>query len=90
MDIIIFYVIYGCSDALELHNDNRKLLKKRLGKSTYVSMSTAFSIEQFINNPLTAILMSISAHKRPHDQNLFGIVQGGLDPVLRLIIILTT
>ncbi|KAG8369202.1 hypothetical protein BUALT_Bualt15G0126600 [Buddleja alternifolia] len=26
---------------------------------------------------------SMSAHKRPHDQNLFGIVQGGLDPVLR-------
>lgn len=25
-----------------------------------------------------------AAHKRPHDQNLFGIVQGGLDPVLRL------
>jgi hypothetical protein len=25
----------------------------------------------------------IAAHQRPHDQNLFGIVQGGLDPVLR-------
>ncbi|ESW33448.1 hypothetical protein PHAVU_001G070300 [Phaseolus vulgaris] len=25
----------------------------------------------------------IAAHKRPHDQNLFGIVQGGLDPILR-------
>lgn len=25
----------------------------------------------------------IAAHKRPHEQNLFGIVQGGLDPVLR-------
>lgn len=25
----------------------------------------------------------LAAHKRPHDQNLFGIVQGGLDPVLR-------
>lgn len=24
-----------------------------------------------------------AAHKRPHEQNLFGIVQGGLDPVLR-------
>ncbi|KDO81050.1 hypothetical protein CISIN_1g0377181mg, partial [Citrus sinensis] len=26
---------------------------------------------------------TITAHKRPHEQNLFGIVQGGLDPVLR-------
>jgi queuine tRNA-ribosyltransferase len=25
----------------------------------------------------------IAAHKRPHDQNLFAIVQGGLDPKLR-------
>ena len=27
----------------------------------------------------------ISAHGRPHEQNLFGIVQGGLDPELRRI-----
>ncbi|RZR91656.1 hypothetical protein BHM03_00019832 [Ensete ventricosum] len=26
---------------------------------------------------------SRTAHKRPDEQNLFGIVQGGLDPVLR-------
>ncbi|KAH9690582.1 Queuine tRNA-ribosyltransferase catalytic subunit 1 [Citrus sinensis] len=26
------------------------------------------------------------SHKRPHEQNLFGIVQGGLDPVLRYAI----
>lgn len=25
------------------------------------------------------------AHKKPDVQNLFGIVQGGLDPVLRLV-----
>lgn len=25
----------------------------------------------------------LTAHGRPHDQNLFGIVQGGLDPRLR-------
>lgn len=25
----------------------------------------------------------MAAHKRPTEQNLFGIVQGGLDPVLR-------
>lgn len=25
----------------------------------------------------------IAAHSRPNEQNLFGIIQGGLDPVLR-------
>ena len=25
----------------------------------------------------------LTAHKRPHDQNIFPIVQGGLDPKLR-------
>ncbi|XWS21466.1 hypothetical protein CRYUN_Cryun30bG0057300 [Craigia yunnanensis] len=29
-----------------------------------------------------AALILWTAHKRPHEQNLFGIVQGGLDPVL--------
>ncbi|KAF3640549.1 putative protein FAM91A1-like isoform X1 [Capsicum annuum] len=28
-------------------------------------------------------LPNFYAHKKPHEQNLFGIVQGGLDPVLR-------
>ena len=27
----------------------------------------------------------MAAHARPHEQNLFGIVQGGLDPELRRI-----
>eukprot|EP01018_Ginkgo_biloba_P035116 Gb_17224 [translate_table: standard] len=27
----------------------------------------------------------MTAHQRPEDQNLFGIVQGGLDPLLRAI-----
>lgn len=30
-----------------------------------------------------AALILWTAHERPHEQNLFGIVQGGLDPVLR-------
>lgn len=30
----------------------------------------------------------MAAHKRPNEQNLFGIVQGGLDPVLRWILVL--
>lgn len=28
-------------------------------------------------------LCNLSAHSRPNEQNLFGIVQGGLDPRLR-------
>ncbi|GAY41558.1 hypothetical protein CUMW_060420 [Citrus unshiu] len=34
-------------------------------------------------NFLLFIFFPWTAHKRPHEQNLFGIVQGGLDPVLR-------
>jgi tRNA-guanine family transglycosylase len=29
----------------------------------------------------------IAAHKRPHDQNLFAIIQGGLEPELRRVCI---
>jgi len=32
-------------------------------------------------------MISIKAHSRPHDQNLFAIIQGGLDPNLRKICI---
>lgn len=40
-------------------------------------------IEEAMYRTLRWIDRCIAAHKRPHDQNLFGIVQGGLDPVLR-------
>lgn len=53
---------------------------KNFGKSTYFSKGAASSLLL----RLTKMLTSSPAHKRPHEQNLFGIVQGGLDPVLRL------
>ncbi|KAH1245205.1 Queuine tRNA-ribosyltransferase catalytic subunit 1 [Glycine max] len=40
-------------------------------------------IEEAMYRTLRWIDRCIAAHKRPHDQNLFGIVQGGLDPILR-------
>ncbi|KAF1871270.1 hypothetical protein Lal_00020062 [Lupinus albus] len=40
-------------------------------------------IEEAMYRTLRWIDRCIEAHGRPHDQNLFGIVQGGLDPVLR-------
>ncbi|XP_015072186.1 queuine tRNA-ribosyltransferase catalytic subunit 1-like isoform X2 [Solanum pennellii] len=40
-------------------------------------------IEEAMYRTLRWIDRCIAAHKRPHEQNLFGIVQGGLDPVLR-------
>ncbi|KAG6784305.1 hypothetical protein POTOM_009996 [Populus tomentosa] len=40
-------------------------------------------IEEAMYRTLRWIDRCISAHKKPNEQNLFGIVQGGLDPVLR-------
>ncbi|KAF7816993.1 queuine tRNA-ribosyltransferase catalytic subunit 1 isoform X2 [Senna tora] len=40
-------------------------------------------IEEAMYRTLRWIDRCIAAHERPHDQNLFGIVQGGLDPILR-------
>lgn len=40
-------------------------------------------IEEAMYRTLRWIDRCIAAHKRPEEQNLFGIVQGGLDPVLR-------
>ncbi|CAL9195703.1 unnamed protein product, partial [Musa hybrid cultivar] len=42
-------------------------------------------IEEAMYRTLRWIDRCIAAHKRPDAQNLFGIVQGGLDPVLREI-----
>ncbi|KDP41422.1 hypothetical protein JCGZ_15829 [Jatropha curcas] len=39
-------------------------------------------IEEAMYRTLRWIDRCIAAHKRPNEQNLFGIVQGGLDPVL--------
>ncbi|XP_057469090.1 uncharacterized protein LOC130758259 isoform X3 [Actinidia eriantha] len=40
-------------------------------------------IEEAMYRTLRWIDRCIAAHKRPNEQNLFGIVQGGLDPALR-------
>ncbi|GJX33636.1 queuine tRNA-ribosyltransferase catalytic subunit 1-like protein [Tanacetum coccineum] len=40
-------------------------------------------IEEAMHRTLRWIDRCIAAHKRPKEQNLFGIVQGGLDPILR-------
>ncbi|CAA6664369.1 unnamed protein product [Spirodela intermedia] len=40
-------------------------------------------VEEAMYRTLRWIDRCIAAHQRPHEQNLFGIVQGGLDPVLR-------
>ncbi|XP_048131077.1 queuine tRNA-ribosyltransferase catalytic subunit 1-like isoform X2 [Rhodamnia argentea] len=40
-------------------------------------------IEEATYRTLRWIDRCIAAHRRPNEQNLFGIVQGGLDPVLR-------
>ncbi|KAB1219973.1 Queuine tRNA-ribosyltransferase [Morella rubra] len=39
-------------------------------------------IEEAMYRTLRWMDRCIAAHQRPHEQNLFGIVQGGLDPVL--------
>ncbi|WJX59903.1 tRNA-guanosine(34) preQ1 transglycosylase [Trifolium repens] len=45
--------------------------------------TTGARVEEAMYRTLRWIDRCIAAHKRPHDQNLFGIVQGGLDPELR-------
>lgn len=44
--------------------------------SVFLTQLVLFSLHWFL----------YAAHERPHEQNLFGIVQGGLDPVLRWIL----
>lgn len=49
------------------------------------STTTGPRVEEAMHRTLRWIDRCISAHSRPHEQNLFGIVQGGLDPELRSI-----
>ncbi|KAL6578368.1 hypothetical protein OROMI_010696 [Orobanche minor] len=65
-------------------------LKNRIGADIIMALDdvvkttiTGPRIEEAMYRTLRWIDRCIAAHKRPHDQNLFGIVQGGLDPVLR-------
>lgn len=47
------------------------------------SQTTGERVEEAMHRTLRWIDRCIAAHKKPHAQNLFGIVQGGLDPELR-------
>jgi len=47
------------------------------------STVTGPRVEEAMHRTLRWIDRCIAAHSRPHDQNLFGIVQGGLDAKLR-------
>lgn len=49
------------------------------------STTTGPRVEEAMYRTLRWIDRCIAAHARPHEQNLFGIVQGGLDPHLRSI-----
>lgn len=47
------------------------------------SVTTGPRVQEAMERTIRWIDRCISAHQRPNEQNLFGIVQGGLDPVLR-------
>ncbi|GAB4861301.1 hypothetical protein Ancab_036463 [Ancistrocladus abbreviatus] len=47
------------------------------------TITTGPRVEEAMYRTIRWIDRCIAAHKRPSEQNLFGIVQGGLDPVLR-------
>jgi len=47
------------------------------------STTTGPRVEEAMHRTLRWIDRCVSAHSRPREQNLFGIVQGGLDPKLR-------
>lgn len=47
------------------------------------SSTTGERVEEAMHRTIRWLDRCIEAHKRPNDQNLFGIVQGGLDPDLR-------
>jgi len=49
------------------------------------SLTTGERLEEATHRTTRWIDRCIKAHKRPHEQNLFGIIQGGLDKNLRKI-----
>ncbi|XP_075637456.1 uncharacterized protein LOC142609686 isoform X1 [Castanea sativa] len=65
-------------------------IQNRIGEDIIMALDdvvkttiTGPRIEGAMYRTLRWIDRCIAAHERPHEQNLFGIVQGGLDPVLR-------
>ncbi|RVW65367.1 Queuine tRNA-ribosyltransferase catalytic subunit 1 [Vitis vinifera] len=66
------------------------LFQNRIGADIIMALDdvvkttiTGPRVEEAMYRTLRWIDRCIAAHKRPEEQNLFGIVQGGLDPVLR-------
>jgi tRNA-guanine family transglycosylase len=49
------------------------------------SLTTGPRLEEAMYRSIRWLDRCIKAHKRPHEQNLFAIIQGGLDPNLRKI-----
>jgi queuine tRNA-ribosyltransferase catalytic subunit len=47
------------------------------------SLTTGPRVEEAMWRSIRWLDRCIAAHQRPHDQNLFAIIQGGLDPELR-------
>ena len=47
------------------------------------SLTTGPRVEEAMHRSIRWLDRCIEAHARPHDQNLFAIIQGGLDPELR-------
>ena len=47
------------------------------------SLTTGPRVEEAMWRSIRWLDRCIEAHQRPHDQNLFAIIQGGLDPELR-------
>ena len=48
------------------------------------SLTTGPRVEEAMWRTLRWLDRCVKAHKRPHEQNLFGIVQGGLQKDLRI------
>jgi len=68
----------------------RNQLKSKIGEDIIVALddvvkttTTSPRVVETMYRTFRGIDRCIAAHKRPHDQNLFGFVQGGLDPILR-------
>ncbi|XP_072052184.1 uncharacterized protein [Arachis hypogaea] len=69
-------------ESIHIHNRIRADIIMALDDVVKTTI-TGPRIKEAMYRTLRWIHRCIAAHRRPHDQNLFGIVQGGLDPVLK-------
>jgi hypothetical protein len=65
--------------------DTFNYLTNRTFEKQIVLYYTVLCIAWFMKVCVCSVRCSNVAHKKPDVQNLFGIVQGGLDPVLRWV-----